>query len=222
MMGEHVDNRRSNGLEVWKQTVKDKENRDVDPTENGDNDIYIFGYGSLIWKVVFPHEPIERVVGKISGYKRRFWQQSTDHRGVPTSPGRVVTLIEDSESETWGVVYRVAADHVEEVLAYLDEREKGGYTCHHVEFHPRAMYNRKAFKAFVYSGTPDNSDYVGPQSLDAIADIIATSIGPSGPNTDYLFHLADALREIAPESMTEDRHLFELEDKVKHRINCKK
>ncbi|XP_018331524.1 putative glutathione-specific gamma-glutamylcyclotransferase 2 [Agrilus planipennis] len=172
--------------------------------------MWIFGYGSLIWKVDFPFE--EKVIGCIKGYKRRFHQHSTDHRGTPEKPGRVVTLeVGCEEDEVWGVAYRIKEDDIEKVSAHLDYRERGGYSKRTVTFYPKDS-NKSSLQLHVYIGTEDNYNYVGEAHEADIAKQIVDSAGPSGTNIEYILNLAKSMREIAPN--INDEHLYKIEMNV--------
>ena len=197
--------------------------------------MWVFGYGSLIWKADFPFKT--KLVGYIKGYKRRFYQYSVDHRGRPNKPGRVVTLLPShSEDTVWGVAYEIYKKDENFVIAHLDYREKTGYKKQLVTFYPTKEINNKPtgdaeqattsdvkdellknlmvepFKLMIYIGTEDNKWYGGPASIEDIAKQIYESEGPSGTNKEYLFNLADAMRKMAPH--VNDEHLFALEKAV--------
>lgn len=168
--------------------------------------LWIFGYGSLVWRPAFAFA--ERRPARITGFARRFWQGSRDHRGVPERPGRVATLIPDPEAECWGTAYRVEGARVDEVLAALDHRERGGFERHVLTAALPATggLSRHSVAALVYVATPDNPDYLGPAPLDEIARQVCASVGPSGANVEYVLELARALREMG----ARDDHVFEL------------
>ncbi|MBW2243024.1 MAG: gamma-glutamylcyclotransferase [Deltaproteobacteria bacterium] len=167
-------------------------------------ELWVFGYGSLVWRPSFPF--LERRPASIRGWTRRFWQGSTDHRGVPGSPGRVVTLVREADAVCWGAAYRVAAAEVPEVMAQLDWREKGGYERAEERFHLRDP--EEVTQGVLYVATATNSNYLGPASLSEIAEQVRRSHGPSGPNPEYVMRLAMALREMG----AEDSHVFALEE----------
>ena len=148
---------------------------------------------------------------------------SQDHRGTPEAPGRVVTLIERAFWETledhhpresdkvWGVAYRIEASKVDEVRQYLDIREINGYTIQYTPFHP--ANGSPTIRTLVYIGTPDNDQFVGPQDPQKLAEHIYKSVGPSGPNIDYLLSLEVALDGLSAESG--DGHVKDLADRIR-------
>jgi len=177
-------------------------NEEITSINNVSQDVWIFGYGSLMWKPDF--EFTDKKIGYIKGWRRRFWQGSTDHRGVPSRPGRVVTLIPSSDGEVWGVAYKVAESHITNVINYLDYREKGGYEKSNVIVEPFKI------NALLYVAVPGNPDWLGPADIAELAQQIVVCKGPSGTNREYLFKLAETIRLLG----FKDPHIEDLEKRV--------
>ncbi|XP_039248756.1 glutathione-specific gamma-glutamylcyclotransferase 1-like [Styela clava] len=179
--------------------------------ENNEPILWLFGYGSLIWLPNFEYAKSE--MGFVEGFAIRFWQGNTTHRGTPESPGRVPTLIEDRKPATWGRSFQLRGrKQINEALKHLCTREMklGGYKYECMDFHVRGSKDNEIIQAVTFIATPDNDLYLGPASIDEIAETIVHSEGKSGSNLEYLFRLIDSLREFLPGII--DEHLWNLED----------
>lgn len=158
--------------------------------------------------------------GRAIGYQRCWSQRSADHRGTPQFNGIVCTLLSDDEvwrlrnnksepldnggtrrpSMTEGLIYTVDVDLVEDCLAELDFREKGGYARDVIDVVEDDTGN--TVKALLYRGTPENPAFWKRVLLDVplAAAIMSVAIGPSGPNDLYLLHLHSFLTHASQHS----------------------
>ncbi|WRX30519.1 Glutathione-specific gamma-glutamylcyclotransferase - like 1 [Theobroma cacao] len=152
--------------------------------------MWVFGYGSLIWKAGFNYD--DRLVGFIKDYRRVFYQGSTDHRGTPEYPGRTVTLEPADGEVCWGAAYKISKkEDKENAIMHLEVREK--------------QYDKKAYLDFFTDPTATT-----PAISGVMVQIIHAE-GPSGPNRDYLFQLEKALLQLG----CKDKHVIGLANEVR-------
>jgi cation transport protein ChaC len=163
---------------------------------------WIFGYGSLVWRPAFKHQ--RREPAYIEGFERRFWQASPLHRGTEEQPGRVVTLLPKASARCWGMAYQVHESEVDAILTALDHRERTGYARVRTTLHVRGVGPIE--DVLLYVASPENRNYIGPESHETTAAIIRHAHGESGANQEYLQKLAQGLDEM----QVEDPHILEL------------
>lgn len=71
----------------------------------GKSNLWIFGYGSLVWKPGFDYRRSK--VGHITGYKRRLWHGDVFYRGdknkvTPACPGH--STLQSINKYTWNYI----------------------------------------------------------------------------------------------------------------------
>jgi cation transport regulator ChaC len=170
------------------------------------DEIWVFGYGSLIYKVDFDY--IERRPANIYSYERRLWQGSSDHRGTIEQPGRVVTLIPSANTACFGMAYKVNPT----VFEHLDHREKNGYLREEIDIEFTSGSNvGQTVSGLVYMANPENEAYLGEATINQLAIEIYTSRGPSGENKCYVYDLAKSLWEYG----VNDQHILAVEQALR-------
>ncbi|GAQ85824.1 ChaC-like family protein [Klebsormidium nitens] len=181
--------------------------------------IWLFGYGSLIWRPNFKYD--RKVDGYIKDWARVFYQGSTDHRGTPGAPGRTVTLEAQKGAVTWGTAYCIEDQQEADLtLSYLEVREKQYDVRAKVDLFTLESETVPAVSGvLVYIASPNkvsNQNYLGPAPLEEIAKQIAKARGPSGPNYEYLFRLEEALLRLG----VVDDHVVGLSKLTREIMGC--
>lgn len=157
---------------------------DGPPAETA-HDLWVFGYGSLMWRPGFPFAEVRRA--RVDGYSRSFCVYSVHHRGREGRPGLVLGLDRGGSCE--GMAFRVAAADVPATLAYLREREQvnGVYRETRLTVSILEGEKRQVF-GITYVAERAHPSYVPRMHIREQARLIATSRGRSGQNVAYLIN----------------------------------
>jgi cation transport protein ChaC len=170
------------------------------------HDLWIYGYGSLMWDPGFHFAEVR--LADLQGYQRRFSYKTTLGRGCPEQPGLMLSL-ERSDGCCRGLAFRVTADVVdaESTIVWRREMIRGGYRPALLPVStPQGEITALAF-------TPNlaHPDYVGELPLKETAAIIARGAGVLGTNRQYLENLVAQIEHLD----IEDTYMTQLVEQVR-------
>jgi glutathione-specific gamma-glutamylcyclotransferase len=154
-------------------------------------DLWVFGYGSLMWRPGFPY--LESQVARLIGAHRALCVYSWVHRGTAERPGLVLGL--DRGGGCRGIAYRVAGEERERVVAYLREREQ--VTSVYLErMRPIQLSDGTRASALAYLVDREHAQYAGKLDEETQFRFVAEASGRSGANRDYVINTAAHLAEL--------------------------
>ena len=154
----------------------------------GQDDLWMFGYASLIWRPEF--DAVEHRPALVRGWHRAFQMRSRVNRGTPEQPGLVYALV--SGGMCRGMVYRIPHQRGPEELDRLWQREM-----------PTGVYDPRwlrcqtadgAVMALAFTLSRRSPNYTGRIDDQAMLAILRQAQGRYGSTLDYLVRTAEALR----------------------------
>jgi glutathione-specific gamma-glutamylcyclotransferase len=154
------------------------------------SDLWVFGYGSLMWRPGFDF--IEQVPARLIGEHRALCVYSFVHRGTPEKPGLVLGL--DRGGACRGLAFRVPEQRREETIAYLRAREQVTSVYREVM---RSVWlendARQRVSALTYVVDRGHVQYAGRLSLHEQLSHVRQGHGQSGANRDYVTSTVKAI-----------------------------
>jgi cation transport protein ChaC len=163
------------------------------PIEHLAEDLWVFGYGSLIWRPGFDH--LECHPARLIGAHRALCVFSHVHRGTPERPGLVLGL--DYGGACRGVAYRVARKNRAETIAYLRAREQATSVYRETMRSVTLLTQpERRISALVYMIDRGHVQYAGRLDLATQLHLVRQGHGQSGPNREYVLSTVHALEAL--------------------------
>ncbi|MES2685325.1 MAG: gamma-glutamylcyclotransferase [Pseudomonadota bacterium] len=154
----------------------------------GKEDLWIFGYASLIWRPEFDFAEQRRA--RVHGWHRALKMWSRINRGTPECPGLVFALL--SGGSCHGVVYRVPRHEVPEVVAklWLREMVTGVYDPRSL----RCITDKGPVQALAFTLSRRSPNFTGELSEARYRQIFSDACGRYGTTHDYAHQTLESLR----------------------------
>ena len=143
-------------------------------------EIWVFGYGSLLWKPGF--EFVEKRAALLYGYHRSFCIYSDYYRGTAENIGLVLGL--DRGGSCQGLAFRLAPDAAHGILDYLWDREMitSVYDLRVMAAHT----DMGPVRCRTFVANRMHEEYAGRLPPDEIVRMIRRGVGVTGSNREYL------------------------------------
>jgi cation transport protein ChaC len=143
-------------------------------------DVWIFGYGSLMWDPGFAF--VEARPALLRGYHRSFCVYSYRYRGTAERPGLVLGL--DRGGACKGIAYRVPRRHRKATMLYLWDREIRGGVYDMKKL--RVRLPRRTVEAYAFVVDREHRGYAAELSVKETARHILQGAGRRGLCVHYL------------------------------------
>lgn len=156
----------------------------------GDEDLWIFGYGSLIWRPEFDFS--ERRSAHVHGWHRALKMWSTINRGTPQVPGLVFGMLSGGSCQ--GMAFRIPRNQGDTVMRKLWLREM-----------PNAVYDPRwlpcrtphgTVKALAFTLSRQSPHHTGELAPDEYRRIFSEAQGIYGTTLDYAQATFDELQRL--------------------------
>ena len=153
----------------------------------GTQDLWVFGYASLIWRPEFDAD--EQRPAVVHGWHRALEMRSRVNRGTPECPGLVFALVAGGSCR--GMAYRIRQPRAAAELERLWAREM-----------PTGVYDPKwlacrtphgTVRALAFTLSRRSPAHTGPLADAQMIEVLRRAAGRFGRTLDYLLETASSL-----------------------------
>lgn len=180
--------------------------------ECGDDPLWVFAYGSLIWKPDF--DAVDHRRATAFGWHRSFCLKMNRWRGSPQQYGLMMALEQGGRCD--GVIYRLPDhDRKAQIRRMLLREIRFHQNLNMVRWSP-VRADGDSLRAMLFWAAPRGDRVLRHMPLEQVAHVLARACGPTGSCAEYLYNTVLHLREFG----IHDRNLWKLQALVAAEIEA--